>query len=136
MEPYIHKVKYYECDRMGVTHHSNYVRIMEETRIECLDRLGYGFEKMEAEGIVSPVVSIKCDYKKTTTFQDEIAVDLKVVAMSRLKFSFGYVMKVNGAVVFTGESTHCFIEGGRPVSMEDRYPGLYAVLKEMMEPQA
>lgn len=22
---YIHQVKYYECDRMGVTHHSNYV---------------------------------------------------------------------------------------------------------------
>lgn len=30
MEPYIHKVKYYECDKMGITHHSNYIRFMEE----------------------------------------------------------------------------------------------------------
>ena len=30
MDTYKHEVKYYECDRMGITHHSNYVRIMEE----------------------------------------------------------------------------------------------------------
>lgn len=34
---YIHQVKYYECDRMGITHHSNYVRIMEEARIDFLE---------------------------------------------------------------------------------------------------
>ena len=50
---YIHKVKYYECDRMGVTHHSNYIRFMEEARIDWLDRHGYGFDRMEAE--VSPM---------------------------------------------------------------------------------
>ena len=40
METYTHVVKYYECDRMGVTHHSNYVRFMEEARIDLLDKLG------------------------------------------------------------------------------------------------
>lgn len=133
MEPYVHKVKYYECDRMGVTHHSNYIRIMEEARIDYLDKVGYGFEKMEAEGIVSPVTAVKCEYRKTTTFQDEISVELSVVSMSSLKFSFGYVMKCRGAVVFKGESTHCFLVGGRPISMEERYPELHRMLVEMME---
>ena len=32
MEKYVHTVKYYETDRMGFTHHSNYVRWMEEAR--------------------------------------------------------------------------------------------------------
>ena len=49
------KVNYYECDRMGITHHSNYIRFMEEARIELLEEYGYGFERMEAEGISSPV---------------------------------------------------------------------------------
>ena len=48
---YKHEVKYYECDRMGITHHSNYVRIMEEARVDYLDRLGYGFDKIEADGV-------------------------------------------------------------------------------------
>ena len=55
MTPYIHEVKYYECDRMGIVHHSYYARFMEEARIDLLNQLGYPFEKMEEEGIVSPV---------------------------------------------------------------------------------
>ena len=46
MHNYKHEVKYYECDRMGITHHSNYVRFMEEARVDYLDRLGYGFDKV------------------------------------------------------------------------------------------
>ena len=58
MNTYKHEVKYYECDRMGITHHSNYVRFMEEARVDYLDQLGYGFDRIEAEGVVSPVISI------------------------------------------------------------------------------
>lgn len=32
MEPYLHKVQYYETDKMGIAHHSNYIRWMEEAR--------------------------------------------------------------------------------------------------------
>ena len=128
IEPYIHKVKYYECDRMGVTHHSNYIRFMEESRIDMLDRIGYGFEKMEAEGVVSPVTEVHCSYKKTTTFQDEIAVEVFVEDISALKLRIGYVMTCRGEVVFTGSSVHCFIENGRPVAFGKRFPGFIEAL--------
>ncbi len=42
MRQYQHEVKYYECDRMGITHHSNYVRFMEEARVDWMDQVGYG----------------------------------------------------------------------------------------------
>jgi acyl-CoA thioester hydrolase len=125
MTPYRHEVRYYECDRMGVTHHSNYVRIMEETRIDWMDRLGYGFERMEAEGIVSPVVAISVNFKHPTTFKDIIEVELSVEEISKLKISFAYTMSVAGKVVCTATSTHCFLENGRPVVLEERFPQLY-----------
>ena len=130
LKPYSHEVKYYECDRMGVTHHSNYIRIMEEARIDWMDQLGYGFEKMEAEGVVSPVVSLSCNYKRPTTFKDIIEVEVAVSSVSRLKINFEYTMRVRGEVVLTAASTHCFIEGSRPVVLEERFPGLY---KEIMD---
>ena len=65
MKPYIRKVNYYETDKMGITHHSNYVRYMEEARLHFLDELGWSFDKLEDEGISSPVISISCNYKKT-----------------------------------------------------------------------
>ena len=127
-KPYHHEVKYYECDRMGVTHHSNYLRIMEEARIDWMDQLGYGYERMEAEGIVSPVMSIECAYKRTTTFKDVIEVEVRVTSLSELKLSFGYTMKVGGKVVCTASSTHCFLSEGRPVVLSDRFPELHAAI--------
>lgn len=127
MKPYVHKVKYYECDRMGITHHSNYIRFMEEARVDLLDQLGYGFEKMEADGIVSPVTEVSCVYKKTTTFQDEIVIDVRLAKVSALKFDFEYVGRLDSAVVFTGRSTHCLMEGGRPVVLKQRYPKLFNI---------
>ena len=135
VEPYIHKVKYYECDRMGVTHHSNYIRFMEESRIDMLDRIGYGFEKMEAEGVVSPVTEVHCSYKRTTTFQDEIAVEVFVEEISALKLRIGYIMTCRGALVFTGSSVHCFLEGGRPIAFADRFPGFIEALAPYIRKQ-
>ena len=133
MIPYVHEVKYYECDRMGVTNNSNYIRIMEEARVYVQDQLGYGFEKMEAEGVVSPVTALSCEFKKTTTFKDRIEVNLKVKEMSPLKITFSYIMKVGEAIVFKGTSTHCFIDTatGRPVVMQERWPELFAKLQEL-----
>ena len=127
---YIHKVKYYECDRMGITHHSNYVRFMEEARIDLLDRLGCGFERMEADGLVSPVMAIDLHYRKPTTFQDEIEVEIGLQEMSALKFRFGYTMRVKGEVVCTASSLHCFLRDGKPVSFEKSYPELCRKLRE------
>lgn len=131
IETYRRKVKYYECDRMGITHHSNYVRYMEEARIELLEQLGYGFEKIEADGVVSPVVSLSCEYRKPTTFRDDIEIDVRVAEMTTLKLRFAYTMTCRGETVFTAESTHCFLENGKPVSLMERYPALHAALSAL-----
>ena len=133
VEPYIHKVKYYECDRMGVTHHSNYIRFMEEARIDWMDQLGYGFERMEAEGIVSPVVSLTCNFKHTTTFKDVIEIEVRVAEMSALKISFNYVMRSAGKLVCTASSTHCFLDAGRPVVLANRFPVLYSAIAATLQ---
>lgn len=126
--PYRHEVKYYETDKMGITHHSNYIRFMEEARIDWMDQLGYGFDRMEAEGIVSPVVAASCNYKKTTTFKDMIEISVKVKQLSEVKLILAYDMRVDGKTVCTGETVHCFFDGGRPAVIKDRFPSLYEAM--------
>ena len=129
--PYRHEVKYYECDRMGITHHSNYVRIMEEARVDWMDQIGYGFDRMEAEGVVSPVVEVECRYKHPTTFKDVVEVEVKVAETTPLKIVFAYTMTCGGKTVCTARSVHCFLEQGRPVSLEKRFPELYRRVREV-----
>ena len=119
---YQHKVHYYETDRMGITHHSNYIRFMEEARVAFLDAIGASFAGIEADGIVSPVMAVEGRYLHTTTFDDLIDIEVFIKDISPLKLRIGYRMRVGETDVFEGVSVHCFLENGRPVRILDRYP--------------
>ena len=88
MQALTHRVQYYETDRMGVTHHSNYIRFMEEARVAYLEQLGFPYAELERRGVISPVTAVNCKYLATTTFDDRITVDVRV---------------------FTGSSENCFL---------------------------
>lgn len=124
---YNHKVQYYETDKMGITHHSNYIRWMEEARIDYFEQIGYPYEELEKQGVISPVVSVSCNYKKTTTFADTVCINVRVMKFNGVKLTLGYEMKnATGDIVCTAESVHCFInEKGYPVMVKKEYPDMY-----------
>ena len=120
---YQHKVHYYETDRIGVTHHSNYFRFMEEARVAFLDAIGASYARMEADGIISPVMAIDGRFLHTTTFDDVLDIEVFIREVSLLKLRIGYRMRVGETEVFEGSSLHCFLDKeGRPVRILDRYP--------------
>lgn len=126
---YKHKVQYYETDKQGVTHHSNYIRIMEEARVDAMEQMGFGYERMEETGVFSPVMAVTCDYKRPTTFSDVIEVEITVAENSKLKTKFAYKMTCQGKLVCQGTSLHCFLDStGRPVVIEERFPEFYKEL--------
>ncbi len=61
IRPYEHHAKYYETDQMGIIHHSNYVKWMEEARLDLMDQIGLNYRQMEDMEIISPVLSISVD---------------------------------------------------------------------------
>ncbi|MBQ8299625.1 MAG: acyl-CoA thioesterase [Clostridia bacterium] len=133
---YTHKVKYYETDKMGITHHSNYIRWMEEARVDYLEKIGQGYDKLEAQGIISPVIGIECEYKETTTFNDDIEIDVKVKEYTGVRLIIEYEMRKakNNALALKGISKHCFINSeGRPIRVSKENPELDKVLKELVE---
>ena len=135
MNRYIRKVQYYETDRMGFTHHSNHIRWMEEARIDYLAQLGWDYDRLEKEGIISPVIEIECRYKKSTTFSDEIAIAVSVAELGGTKFRLAYQMEdSSGNVVCEASSLHVFIGAdGRIMKMKKNLPGLYETLKKEHE---
>ena len=132
VKEYVHTVQYYETDRMGITHHSNYIRWMEEARVAFLAEIGWDYAKLEDMGIVSPVLNISCDYKKTTTFSDEISIDVTIREFRGVKLFLTYVMKNDkGEIVCTAESSHAFLDtNGRPLKVKQDFPELYETLME------
>ena len=75
---YCRKAQYHETDQMGIIHHSNYVKWMEEARIGYMNQMGFSYKKVEELGVISPVVEISVAYKKQVFFDDEIQVRVSI----------------------------------------------------------
>lgn len=135
MNVYKHQIKYYETDKMGITHHSNYVRFMEDARTDFLDRLGYNYAKLEESGIISPVVKIECKYKATTTYADVIDITVSVAEVKAAKVRFDYIMKKqDGTLVFEGSSEHCFLtKDGKIARLKKAFPEFFEAMVNLAE---
>ena len=133
MEKYVHKVHYYETDQMGITHHSNYIRWMEEARIDFLKKIGWDYARLEENGIFSPVINVECKYKQPTKFDENIAIDVSVEEFKGVKLVIGYKMtNSDGIIVCEARSSHCFLNpGGRPVKLNKEHPDFYNKLVEL-----
>lgn len=140
LRPYIHHVHYYETDRMGVTHHSNYIRMMEEARVDFMAQLGWPYARMEELGLLSPVTALNVKYIASTTFDDQVQVNVCVKAFDGVKLTMGYEMVKMGdvpATVLTGESEHVFLNReGRFVRMRRELPEFHQLLVGLVEENA
>ncbi len=135
MEPYHHRVQYYETDKMGVTHHANYIHWMEEARIDLLDQLGFPFDRLEAMGVGSPVMSVECRYRAPSTFPDDISVSVRVETFKSVRVRFAYEMrKDDGTLVCQAKSEHCFMSPeGKLLRLEKACPELAEKLAALAE---
>lgn len=133
MKLYEHKVQYYETDKMGIVHHSNYIRWMEEARIDFLDQLGWNFKTMEDEGILSPVIGVESKYRCSTMFGDVISIEVKVAECNGIRLKLSYIMRRGDVVVNEGVSDHCFLnEKGQVVNMKKEKPKFYETLVSLI----
>ncbi len=138
MFEYIHKVHYHETDKMGITHHSNYIKWMEEARVAFLDGIGFGYARLERDGIVSPVIGVECQYKRSTTFDDQVRIQVRVEEFKGVKLVIGYTMtrEDTGELVLTGKTMHCFLsDAGKPVILKKQFPELDDTLKALAQEQ-
>ena len=135
MTPCEHKVQYYETDGMGIVHHSNYIRWFEEARVDLLEKLGYGYDRIEAEGFSSPVLEVACQYKTMTRFGDTVHIFAHVVEYNGVRMTLHYEVcdAQTGVLRCQGESRPCFMgRDGRPVSLRRSWPALDKVLSAQL----
>ena len=57
------KINYYETDKMGIVHHSNYIRFLEEARCKMLEQFEMPYSSFESNGIMIPVLGVNCSFK-------------------------------------------------------------------------
>ncbi len=125
IKPYEHRTQYYETDQMGIIHHSNYIRWMEEARGDFLEQMNYPYFRMEENEIIIPVISVGCEYKSMVRYPQTVVIDTKISYYDGIKMNVQYKMsdKETGELRALGESRHCFLSrSGKPISLKRSYP--------------
>jgi len=133
--PYSRKVYYYETDKMQIMHHSNYIRIFEETRVDFLEQAGMPFSRIESLGLMMPVLSVECSYKRPLRFGESFEVHYCIEKFNGVSLDVRYkvVCCEDGAVCAEGRSSHCFTDNDlKPVRTKRTYPEVYAVFAEQV----
>lgn len=137
MITYKRKAYYHETDQMGVIHHSNYFRWLEEARIHFLDELGLSYKHMEEIGIISPVVSIGAEYKKPVKFDDNVIITIRITRYTGIKLELEYEIRdeETNEIRIIANSKHCFIKGDSVISLKREYPDFDKKFLEYVENQ-
>jgi len=135
IRPNERKVLYYETDKMSIMHHSNYIRIFEETRVDFLEQVGMPFENIEAQGIMMPVLSVDCRYKRPLRFDERFAVFSKITKFNGtvLELDYRVISRENGDLCAEGHSSHCFTDNDlKPLRTKNKYPEIYQIFADYL----
>ena len=130
------KINYYEKDKMGVVHHSNYIRYMEEARCAWLENIEMPFSRLEENGITIPVLGVNCEYKHHVTFGDTIIIKPFTKEYTGVRMTVGYdiIDKKTGKIVLIGETKHCFTDKNlKPINLKKHAPEFSKKFQNLLE---
>ena len=133
---YERKINYYETDKMGVVHHSNYIRFLEEARCYWMEKIEIPFSALESKGVTIPVLGVNVEYKHHVTFGDTIVIKVIIKEYSGVRMTVSYDVrdKKTGEKVIEAETKHCFTNIElRPVSLKKYAPEFEEKFKEYMQ---
>ena len=95
-----------------------------------------GYDVMEAEGVISPVLEAHAVYRSMTRYGERVKIRMRIKAYNGIKLSIAYEVTdaATGELRCTGETAHCFLDrDGKPLSLKRKKPEMHKIFEQMME---
>lgn len=114
------RVRYSECDPMGVAHHSAYAPWLEMGRTELLRATaanGLDYRAMEQQGIFMAVARLEIRYKRPARYDDVLELHTTLADVGHVKLEHVYELfrAEDRTLLATAETTlACLGRDGRP----------------------
>ena len=121
------RVRYCECDPMGVAHHASYIPWLEVGRTELLRAGGVSYAQLEAAGVFLVIVKLDVRYRRPIRYDDVVEIRSVVIGGSRVKIEHEYDIAVverdgkptDELVAAAGTTLACVGPDGRPRPLPD-----------------
>jgi len=106
------RVRFGECDQMGVVYHPNYIIWFHEARDTFLQQAGINLQALGHKGYSLPIVDASCNYQRSARYADEITVIAQTTAtrVAKLVFEFRVVHDKTGETLATGRTVSVVLD--------------------------
>jgi acyl-CoA thioester hydrolase len=110
-----HRVAFYETDAMGIVHHSNYVRFLEEARVVWMDEHDRPYREYAAEGLHFATTALELRYHRSAAFDDVLSITVWLEWVRGASLRMVYEVRRGEELVASGASEHAMVDTrGRP----------------------
>jgi len=114
------RVRYNECDPMGVAHHTIYPVWFEMGRTELLRATGLNYRDLEAQDFLLAVVKLDVRYKAPARYDDELTLETTLQRAGHVKIEHSYKLFRSNVLIATASTTlACIDRAGRPQPIPD-----------------
>jgi acyl-CoA thioester hydrolase len=105
-------VRFNEADPLGIVWHGHYIRYFEDGREAFGKHFGISYLDCYAHGLVTPIVSVHCDFKKALRYGDSIIVQTiyQPTPAAKLKFDYNIREAKSNDLVAIGNSVQVFTD--------------------------
>jgi len=105
------RVRYSETDQMGYVYNGNYAAYYEIGRTEMLRSLDMTYSQMEADGVMLPLLELKCKFIKPALYDQEITIKTIVKDLPGVRMIFDYELyNEAGELINIGGTTLVFFD--------------------------
>lgn len=114
------RVRYAECDPMGILHHARYFEFFEMGRTELLRTGGIRYRDLEARGVYFVVARMECRFRAPAFYDDLLVLTTRIDRVTRARIDHTYVLRREGRILAEAASTlACVDRTGRPMAIPD-----------------
>jgi acyl-CoA thioester hydrolase len=89
---YYFRVSYSDTDKMGVMHHSNYVKYFETARWELFRHIGIPYNSIEESGYMLPVFTINSSFIVPAHYDEKLRIKTILQECKGVRLSFQYML--------------------------------------------
>lgn len=82
------RVRYHDCDSMGIVYHGHYAKFFEIGRTEAMRKHGFSYKLFEEEGYALPVIEMNVKYHRPARYDELMDIKTIITEMPYKTFVF------------------------------------------------
>jgi acyl-CoA thioester hydrolase len=107
------RVRYPECDPMGVAHHSVFPVWFEIARTELLRQQGLAYRDLEASGVLFVVINLSVRFRQPAWYDDELDIEVTQRPAAGVKVVHDYRVLRDRQLLAEGSTTLACLDANR-----------------------